>query len=69
MRIDDARRLLNDDDLKEVFGLMREKYRKQFESADPQDKDNLQVIRLKLGLIKDFYAQVNKVLNKEITND
>ena len=33
------------------------------ENADPSNKDGLQQIRLKFDLIRDFYSELQKVVN------
>lgn len=63
MKSEIANRLLNDPELKESMSLLRNKYRSEFENADPSDKDGLQQIRLRFDLIRDFYSELQKVVN------
>ena len=63
MKTETANRLLNDPELKESMSLLRSKYRSEFENADPSEKDGLQQIRLKFDLIRDFYSELQKVVN------
>jgi len=63
MKHEAANRLLNDPELKESMSLLRNKYRCEFENADPSEKDGLQQIRLKFDLIRDFYSELQKVVN------
>ena len=63
MKAEIATRLLNDPELKESMSLLRNKYRSEFENADPSDKDGLQQIRLRFDLIRDFYSELQKVVN------
>lgn len=65
MRPEDAKRLLNDPVLKESMQLLREKYRKQFENADPTDVDKLQLVRIRFDQIRDLYAELSKILNEQ----
>ena len=62
MRPDEAKRLYEDPVLKEGFSLLREKYRKDFETAKD---DELHRIRLKFDLIRDFYSELMKIINEE----
>jgi hypothetical protein len=65
MRPDAAKRLLGDVDLKESMILLRDKYSKDFENADLSDKDGLYTIRLKFDLIRDFYSELQTIVNNE----
>ena len=66
MRPEEAKRLLNDESLKESMALLRHKYRGEFENADLSDKDGLFNIRIKFDLIRDFYSELQKVINDEL---
>jgi len=66
MRPESAKRLLDDADLKESMSLLRNKYSKDFENADLSDKDGLQRIRIKYDLIRDFYSELQKIINDEM---
>ena len=66
MRPESAKRLLEDADLKESMSLLRNKYSKEFENADLSDKDGLYTIRLKYDLIRDFYSELQTVVNDEV---
>lgn len=66
MRPDEAKRLLEDPNLKEAFQLLRDKYHKQFENTDVMDVDKLQLIRIKFDQIRDIYAELSKILNQTI---
>ena len=66
MRPESAKRLLDDADLKESMSLLRNKYSKDFENADPSDKDGLQRIRIKYDLIRDFYSELQTIINDEM---
>jgi hypothetical protein len=65
MRPEGAKRLLEDADLKESMSLLRNRYSKEFENADLSDKDGLYTIRLKFDLIRDFYSELQAVVNDE----
>jgi len=66
MRPESAKRLLDDADLKESMSLLRNKYSKDFENADLSDKDGLQRIRIKYDLIRDFYSELQTIINDEM---
>jgi hypothetical protein len=66
MRPESAKRLLEDADLKESMSLLRTKYSKDFENADPSDKDGLYMIRIKYDLIRDFYSELQTIVNDEV---
>ena len=66
MRPEEAKRLFNDPSLKESMSLLRERYRSEFENADLSDKDGLSNIRVKFDLIRDFYSELQKVINDEL---
>lgn len=66
MRVEEAKRLIHDEALKESMSLLRARYGKEFESADPSDKDGLYLIRVKFDLIRDFYSELQIILNDEI---
>ena len=65
MKPEDAKRLHDDNDLRDAFQLLRERYNRDFENAVVDDKDGLQLIRMKFELIKDVYAELRKVLNNQ----
>ena len=69
MRPEEAKRLLTDESLKESMSLLRNKYRGDFENADPSDKDGLSIIRMKFDLIRDFYSELQKVVNDELMKE
>ena len=66
MNAQEAKRLLADENLKEAFSLMRERYRKEFENTTPDDVEGLQRVRLKFDLIRDLFGELNRVINDEI---
>ena len=66
MRPEAAKRLLEDEDLKESMSLLRSKISKEFENADPSDKNGLQQIRIKYDLIRDFYSELQTIVNDEV---
>ena len=66
MRPESAKRLLEDADLKESMSLLRNKYSKEFENADLSNKDGLYNIRIKYDLIRDFYSELQTVVNDEV---
>lgn len=63
MRPDDARRLHDDPNLKEAFNMLRGRYHKDFEAASDEE---LVIIRRKFDLIRDVYAELKKVIHKQI---
>ncbi len=65
MRAEDAKRLHDDPALKEAMTLLRARYHKKFENADLSDPDSLYTVRVKFDLIRDFYSELQKVLNEE----
>jgi hypothetical protein len=65
MRPEAAKRLLEDPDLKESMSLLRGKYSKEFENADLSNKDGLYNIRIKYDLIRDFYSELQTIVNNE----
>lgn len=69
MNVEAARRLLADTELKESMSLLRNKYKIEFENADPSDLDGLFRIRVKFDLIRDFYSELQKVLNNELMSN
>ncbi len=64
MRPEDAKRLLDDPNLKEVFQMMRERFHKEFEKVTALDKDEMQVVNIKLRMIADFYSVLRRVLSE-----
>ena len=63
MRKDDAKRLMDDKNLKDSFQLLRQKLYRDFENTDVDDPEELQIIRLKFDLVRDFYSELMKVIN------
>ena len=66
MRPESAKRLLEDEDLRESMGLLRKRFSSEFENADPSDTDGLYRIRIKFDLIRDFYSELQKIVNDEV---
>lgn len=65
MRPDDAKRLHDDPNLLDAMQLLRERYHRDFENADADYDIGLKKIRLKFDIIRDFYSELQKVLNDE----
>jgi hypothetical protein len=63
MRKEEVKRLMDDKALKESFQLLRLKLYRDFENADVDDAEELQIIRLKFDLVRDFYSELMKVIN------
>jgi hypothetical protein len=63
MRKEEVKRLMDDKALKESFQLLRLKLYRDFENADVDDPEELQIIRLKFDLVRDFYSELMKVIN------
>jgi hypothetical protein len=63
MRKEEVKRLMDDKALKESFQLLRLKLYRDFENCDVDDPEELQIIRLKFDLVRDFYSELMKVIN------
>lgn len=65
MNAEIAKRLYDDESIKEVFELVRQRLHKQFENTNLTDKEGLYTVRLKFEIIRDFYSELQKILNEE----
>jgi len=65
----DAKRLVSDPALKEALSLMRDRYRKEFENTPSCNTKALKLTRIKFDLIREFFAELNKVLNDELMKE
>ena len=66
MRASEAKRLLADETLWEVFTLLSEKYHKTFENTPSEDDVSLRRVKLKFELLREFKHELTRIINDQL---